>query len=95
MTCLKILNFFWKGQVVVIKSRVAGYVFSLKFYFQVVEVLHCVSQKSNSFPLSFPKKAENALPFLHIWLNSRKKTKRQRSLQNSSLTQASFITVHK
>jgi len=27
MTFLKILNFFWKGQVAVIKSRVVGYVF--------------------------------------------------------------------
>ena len=50
MTCLKILNFFWKGQVVVIKSRLVGYVFSLKFYIQVVEVLHYVSQKFNSLP---------------------------------------------
>jgi len=50
MTCLKILNFFWKGQVVVIKSRAVGYVFSLKFYIQVAEVLHYVSQKFNSFP---------------------------------------------
>jgi len=33
MACLKILNFFWKGQVVLIKSRVVGYVFLL-------EVLH-------------------------------------------------------
>jgi len=44
--------------------------FSLKFYIQVVEVLHYVNQKSNSLPLSFPKKAENALAFLHIWLTS-------------------------
>ena len=43
---------------------------------QVVEVLHYVSQKSNRFSLSFPKKAENALASLHIWLTSRKKTKR-------------------
>jgi len=33
MTCLKILNFFWKGQVVVIKSRAVGYAF-------LIEVLH-------------------------------------------------------
>jgi len=32
---------------------------SLQFYIQVVEVLHYVTQKSNSFPLSFPIKAEN------------------------------------
>jgi len=49
--------------------------FSLKFYTQVVEVLYYVSQKFNSFPLSFPKKAENALAFLHILLTSRKKIK--------------------
>jgi len=30
MTCLKILNFFWKGQVVVIESKVVGYVFLLE-----------------------------------------------------------------
>jgi len=33
---------------------------SLQFYIQVVEVLHYGSQKSNSFSLSFRKKAENA-----------------------------------
>jgi len=49
--------------------------FSLKFYIQVVEVLHYVSQKFNSFPLLFPKKAENALVFLLILLNSRKTNK--------------------
>jgi len=49
MTCLKILNFFWKGQVVVIKSRVVAMFYSSKFYIQVVEVLHYVSQKLNSF----------------------------------------------
>jgi len=37
--------------------------FYLQLYIQVVEVLHYVSQKSNSFPLSFPKKADNALAF--------------------------------
>ena len=38
------------------------YVFSLQFYIQIVEVLHCVSQKSNSsLSLSFPIKVENAL----------------------------------
>ena len=48
--------------------------FSLKFYIQVVEVLHYVSQKFNSFlSLSFPKKAENALAFLHILLTCHKK----------------------
>ena len=46
---------------------------SLKFYIQVVEMLHYVSQKFNSLPLSFPKKAENALAFLHILLTSHKK----------------------
>jgi len=61
----------------------------MQFYIHVIEVLHHVSQKSNSFPLSFPKKAENALGFLHIWSTSRKKAKGQKSLQNSSLTQAS------
>jgi len=51
--------------------------FSLKFYIQVAEVLHYVSQKFNSFPfLSFPKKAENALAFLHILLTSHKKNKK-------------------
>jgi len=65
---------------------------SLPFYILVVEVLHYVSQKSNSFPSSFPKQAKNALAF---WLTSRKKTKGQNSLQNSSLTQASFIIVRK
>jgi len=74
--------------------------FSLMFYIQVVEVLHYVNQKFNSFPyLSFPKKTENALAFLHILLTSRKKNKlfpeEPKSLQNSSLTQASFLTVHK
>jgi len=71
--------------------------FSLKFYIQVVEVLHYVSQKFNSFPLSFSKKAENALAFLHILLTSRKQIflEGPKFLQNSSLTQASFITVHK
>jgi len=36
-----------------------------------------MSPKSTSFPLSFPRKAENALAFLHILLTSRKKTKGQ------------------
>ena len=52
-----------------------------------------------SLSLSFPKKGENVLAFLHILLTSRKKYKLcpegPKSLQNSSLTQASFITVHK
>jgi len=39
-------------------------------------VLHYISQKSNSFPLSFPKKAKNVLAFLHILLSSRKRNKR-------------------
>ena len=39
--------------------------FSLQFYIQVVEVLHYVSQKSNSF-LFF------IIGFLHIFLTSRK-----------------------
>jgi len=42
-----------------------------------------------SFALPFPKKAENALAFLHILLTSRKKKiflKGPKSLQNSSLT---------
>jgi len=35
--------------------------FSLQFYIQFAEVLHYVSQKSNSsLSLSFPKKAKNA-----------------------------------
>jgi len=66
-----------------------------QFYIQVVEVLQLCRQNPTSFPLSFPRKAENALAFLHILLTSRKKTKGQISLQNSSLTQASFIIVHK
>jgi len=48
--------------------------------------------------VSFPEKAENALAFLHILLTFRKKKlfpKRPKSLQNSSPTQAFFITVHK
>jgi len=49
--------------------------FSLKFYIQVVEVLHYVSQKFNSLPLSFFKEPENALAFLHILLTSRKNNK--------------------
>ena len=49
--------------------------FSLKFYIQVVEVLHYVSQKFNSLLLSFFKEAENALAFLHILLTSCKKIK--------------------
>jgi len=50
--------------------------FSLKFYIQVVEVLHYVRQNFNSsLSLLFPKKAENALALLHILLNSRKKNK--------------------
>ena len=67
--------------------------FSLQFYIEVVEVLHYVSQKSISFLLSFAKKVENALTFLHIWLTSRKKA--QNNLQNSSLAQGSFVIVHK
>jgi len=72
--------------------------FSLKFYIKVVVVLHYVSQKFNSFPLSFSKKAENALAFLHILLTSYKKKlllfpTGPKFLQNSSLTQASFITA--
>jgi len=51
-----------------------------------------------SLSLSFPKKAENALAFLYILLTSHKTTKilskRTKSLQNSSFTQASFIIVH-
>jgi len=50
--------------------------FSLQFYIQVIEAVHYVSQKSNSFPLSFPKKSENALAFLHILLTSCKKNKK-------------------
>jgi len=72
----------------------SGMFLSLQFYIQVVEVLHYV-QKSNSLPLSFPKKVKNALASLHIWLTSCKKTKGLKSLQNSSLTQAYFIIVHK
>ena len=50
--------------------------FSLQFSIQVIEVLHYVSQKSNSIPfLIFPKKAENTLAFLHILLTSCEKTK--------------------
>jgi len=64
---------------------------SLQFYIQVVEVLHYFSQKSISFPLSFPIKAENAWASLQIWLTSRKKTEGQKSLQNCSVTHASFI----
>jgi len=50
---------------------------SLKFYIQVVEVLHTRSAKNStvSLSLSFPKKAENALVFLHILLTSCKKIK--------------------
>jgi len=44
MTCLKILNFFWKGQVVVIKSRVVGYVLFLEVLHSFVEVLHYVAK---------------------------------------------------
>jgi len=71
--------------------------FFSKFYIEVVEALHYVSQKFNSFPSSFPKKAGNALVFLHILLTYRKKHYflKDKSLQNSSLTQASFVTVHK
>jgi len=47
---------------------------SWQFYIEVVQVLRYVSQKSNSFPLSFPEKAENTLAFLHILLTSREKT---------------------
>ena len=51
-----------------------------------------------SLSLSFPKKAENVLAFLHILLTSRKKQKvfpkGPKSLQSSSLTQASFIIMH-
>jgi len=51
--------------------------FSLKFCIQVVGVLHYVSAKNSTVSLSFsfPKKAENALAFLHILLTSRKKIK--------------------
>jgi len=52
-----------------------------------------IIEKSNSFPLS--KKAENALAFFTFGWLPVKKTKGQKSLQNSSLTQASFIIVHK
>ena len=53
---------------------------SLQFYIfwgvQVVEVLHYVSQKSNSFPFFIiSQKAENTLAFLHILLTSREKNK--------------------
>ena len=50
---------------------------SLKFYIQVVEVLHSRSGKNSAVSLSpsFPKKAENALAFLHILLTSCKKIK--------------------
>ena len=73
MTCLKISNFYWKGQVVVIKPRVLGYVFLL-------EVLHSsrwgatlCQLKIQQFPFLISKKAEDAIAFLHILLTSRKK----------------------
>jgi len=57
MTYLKIWNFFLTRASS--SDQIKGSMFlSLQFYIQVVEVLHYVSQKSNSFPLSFPKKAE-------------------------------------
>jgi len=39
------INFFWKGQVVVIKSRVVGYVFLLECY--------TMSAKIQQFPFLF------------------------------------------
>jgi len=52
-----------------------------------------------SLSSSFPKKAENALAFLHISLTSWEKNKlfpkQPKSMQNSSLSQASFTIVHK
>jgi len=41
------LKFFWKGQVAVIKSRVVGYDFSLKFY--IVWGVTLCQPKFNSF----------------------------------------------
>jgi len=72
--------------------------FSLQFYFQVVEVLHYVSQKSNSFPLSFPKKAENTLALLQVLLTSHENTKfpsqRTKISAKLHLSQPSFMIVH-
>jgi len=68
--------------------------FSLRFYIQVVEVLHYVSQKFNSFPfLSFSEKAENALAFLHILLTSRKKNKNY-FLKNQNLCKIHPLLKH-
>jgi len=59
-----------------------------------------MSAKNPTFPLSlsFPKKAENTLAFLHILLTSVKKQnflpKGPKSLQNSFLTQPSFMIGH-
>jgi len=55
---------------------------------------HPVFAVNNTIQLSFPKKAENALAFLHIWLTSRKKNKNTKSLQNSSLAQAAQINLY-
>jgi len=68
-------NSFWKEQIVVIKSRVVGFVFLVAVYIQVVEVLHYVSQKFNSFPLFSLPFLKKLKAFLHILLTSRKKNK--------------------
>ena len=69
--------------------------FSLQFIHSIRWGVTLCYQKSTSFRLSFPRKAENAFAFLHILSTSRKKTKGQKYLQNSSFSQASFIIVPK
>jgi len=100
MTCLKILNVFWKGRAVVIKSREEDYDFFL-------EVLHwsqwgvtLCQPKIQQFPFLYHFLRKLKMPqlsFTFCWLPANKKffPKGPKFLQNSSLTQASFITVHK
>jgi len=96
MSCLKISNFFWKGQIVVIKAKVMF--FSLKFCIQVVEMWHYASQKSNTFHFFIISSKSWKFLSLHILLTSRKKTKipyGPKSLLTFPFTLSSYIVVHK